>query len=672
MSANIDLDGRLAARGLLDAARAAGWKLHTRHYVSGWAYPVYNVRGDAYQVNGQPALRWKNAGGESPKYLWVPARPDGVRYYLLPDTVAAIRAANGTVYLAAGEPDVLAYRAAGFVNTLCWFDGEASIPATFAADMKLLGVRRVTYAPDRDREGMRAACKVQAALDGTGIELDLCALPGHVGTKHDINWLWTACAHEVEAFRQRFATLPALDDTDLALYGAADDAPAGVSETAASRAGDLYREWIGYIVESLGQPDRRDGRHPRWHCPLVEHQDDDPSFRVSSDQNPNFPWPVCSCGIQDRDDAWGVVAAALGVDSWREFKARKRAVEEWVPEHLPPPRVDEAPPADEQAAPPPAVEEPVFVDSLLATTNLIAELNGDLLPDVEPIRFPFNRLHQFDGMAYILMPRKLVYVLGVSGGGKTSFAEQCEAQLRQEGHDSIWWGPEWSPEEMAMRALQRAGGLTMRRVMQNRLWMIDDARGVELGKRHGLPAPGAALKNSRAVLRSMLTWPGRAHYISRSDLPPRVLFDEIRNQVHGLRALGRKVSTLWIDYLQLWNNYGRPDDAMSQERAAGGVKALCEELGLVGFVLLQPRKGDSEHARDGEVLHHAAAQGLSDQKANLYIALTPIFDEDGNKLDEAEMAVIKNSMGETGKLRCPVQWPRMLWVDCEPMKLEEI
>ncbi len=649
----------LRQRGLLDAALAAGWVVDG----NGWSYPVFNARGQPYMVDGTPVRRWKSADGSSPKYLWKPRKPAGVRYYLQPDTVAAIDDAS-VLFLASGEPDVLAFRAAGTTNTLCWFDGEGSVPPTLVADLQRLNVAAVKYYPDRDRTGLETAAKLLAVFAGSGISFSAYELPASMGSKYDINDLWCDCDCDAERFAIRLMQLPQVSTTDLYLYGSsANDAPAPLGSGGITRidAKALHREWIGKIIDALGQPVKREGNVDRWHCPTGRHVNGDrnPSLRIATDKNPDFPWPVCSCELHEEADAWSILGAALGVDRWQEFKARKRAEGYEVADDIAPPMVARVSGGeDEHGA--------NFVTSSSAIKNVRLLLRGEIEIDIPPMIFPFNRLHQFDGSAWISMPRKLTYVLGVSGGGKTFFSEQLDANMRKDGYDSLYWGPEWSPEEMVYRSIQRAGGSSQQRVLLHHLWTADKQAGVPDHLNRGEQIGAAAIERDESILNSIERWPGMTHYIDESDLPPTALVVEIRKHVKNLRSEGRKVQSLFIDYLQLWNNSGGNEEgALGPERAVNQIKLLIQSLGLFGFIVLQPRKGDSEQAREGEVLHHASAQGLSDQRCNLMLGLTPIFDEDGCKLNEAKIAVLKNSMGNTGSIRVPVDWPKLLWHDVQ-------
>jgi archaellum biogenesis ATPase FlaH len=199
----------LSDRGILRAAEQAGW----RPDGDGWLYPLYDQHGKPFRLpNGAPVRRWKNFNSQaSPKYLWKPGNLGEQRpkYYLLPGVRQAISNASGLVYLGSGEPDVLAFRAAGIENVLCWF-GEENVPATLASDLAALGVREAVYYPDLDQTGRSSAQKVAQALAGSGIGFEAYILPQELGDKGDINRLWQHCKFDASEVRTTLAGLPAL------------------------------------------------------------------------------------------------------------------------------------------------------------------------------------------------------------------------------------------------------------------------------------------------------------------------------------------------------------------------------------------------------------------------------------------------------------------------------
>jgi len=196
MTTTVETYDVLGQRGIKQAAVDFGnWKNETVNGAPGWSYPVFDRNG------GVVARRWKAAGSDhDPKYLWRGSK-NGQNYYILPLTIEAIKASDGVAYIASGEPDVLAYRAAGIANVLCWF-GEGQTPKTLADDLISFGVTRAVHYPDMDDTGRRAAASIAALLQGK-IEYQAYLLPASLGEKGDINKLWIDARFDRDDFRRQ-------------------------------------------------------------------------------------------------------------------------------------------------------------------------------------------------------------------------------------------------------------------------------------------------------------------------------------------------------------------------------------------------------------------------------------------------------------------------------------
>ncbi len=183
----------LHKRGIANSAQQALWQ----PYGAGWRYPLIDEHGQPTTI-----YRWKAYDSNAkPKYRWLPNKPAGYDYYF-PAAVAiqeAVTRADGRLYIANGEPSLLAFRAAGVDNVVCWF-GEGSIPKTFAQDCQRWGVRHVIYYPDRDNTGEQSAQKLARRLLNTPIAYSAYELPPIVGEKGDINDLWQQTKFERELF----------------------------------------------------------------------------------------------------------------------------------------------------------------------------------------------------------------------------------------------------------------------------------------------------------------------------------------------------------------------------------------------------------------------------------------------------------------------------------------
>ncbi len=642
----------LLSRGLMQAASDANWQPHEYRGQHGWRYPIYNSKGEQFTLNAERVYRWKNADSNgSPKYAWLPGKPDKARYYLLPGTLDAIKAEYGACFLASGEPDVLAYRAAGRCNVICWFDGEASIPPTLADDLTIMGVTRLTYAPDRDNTGMKSAALVFNALKDTDIGLRVVRLPADMGSKFDINRLWQQVNFNKDKFDLALIDAPDIDPVDLYLYNQTDQPAApSLPPALSTELPQAFKDVILADVESLEGFKRwnGDGWSNNVKCPF--HEDAHASAGYNRDSH-SFKCFVC------------------GDMSAKDYGERRGIhLRDYFPKDTPLPNSTK--PAlstnGKQETAPVVSDVPLYRDSYDVTLELIAELEGKQMPDSEPMLFPFSILHRFEGFAEIMWPGKLVYISGISGGGKTSYGEFMYETMNRNGDDCVWFGPEWDASQMKMRALQRDGGLNMSTIGKLRLYRLDEKAGVPEAERRGNWIADGAIQESIHKLRNMLAWPGRTYYLTADQRLASMsnILDAIEAVVTTKRAAGRRVRTLYFDYLQRAPKGGGIRGWDWQEMVVSQIKSLCERLELIGIVFIQPTKGESKKTRDGESLTEASGQGISDQQCNLYLTISPAF-ENGAKLNYARVKVVKNSLGRTDELFQVWNANRLLWFDKE-------
>jgi hypothetical protein len=653
---SIDIDGTLAQRGILDVATKAGWQAcngpKPGGSARGWSYPVYDFDSQPYD---RP--RWKAANGSDPRYYWPKGQPKRSKYYFLPGLRTAIQSDGGTVYIAAGEPDVLTYHAAGIENTFCWLAAEISIPDTLISDLRKLEVKTVIYAPDRDDAGMRAAAKLYKMLEGAGFTYHLAELPAPMGSKFDVNDLWQQVNFDKSKF---FVSLwqKHVDTTDLALYA---DAPRKVNVSAEKD--KWYLDWLAEIEKALPAPDARVGRLDYWRCPISgrHHKGDaNPSFRISRDQKPDLPWPVCSCDIQNAPDPWSLLADALGAPSWGDYQQARawsdlgiRAGADGKPELRPG-----------------SEHKPPIVSINEAYSELLDIIDGGA-PDSVPIRFPYEVLHRFEGYAQWMWTGKAVAVGGISGGGKTLLLRVLFIAMLNAGYDMIWWGPEFSPQEYAIQDLIRAGGLTFSQI--NTLYVVralQHKHGIsqtEAVKRSGLSMPGAAaLEESKRKINEMRARRGELFIINDLKRDVKDVMTMASAWADARRKEGREVGGIGWDYLQLTNMAGKRDWSWGN-RAANIIKTACapSEGNMVAFIGTQTRKDDAAKVREGEkLLKVGDAQGLDESIFNLYLTLTPAY-LNGNKQDWAIISVEKNSIGGLGRVAVPANWSRLIIADKE-------
>lgn len=371
-------------------------------------YPVYQWQ------NPTIGTRYKFTDGIKPKVKSQSGMTQDLwPYYGYGDLTTAINSAAGLLYHVSGEPDVWtlhSVRTCGekAINAIC-FLGEGNIPAPYVANMQQLGAKQIYTWPDLDERGMKTAHKISQLLKDSGITFVARRLPGEMGSKRDLNQVWQDVGFDRDEFwNVLMADSAALTEADLYLY-AETSAPRPKQESLFNRPEitDLYRQWIDTIRQALGPYALREGNVERWHCPLPSHADENPSFTVK--EGDTIPMPICTCGIQEREatDAWNEVARALHVDTWDEFKARHLASKPVSP--------------SSNGAKPPTIDstlDTLYVDRHLAYKELYEHLALESVPNIEFVDFPLKVLHGYDGFARLMWPGKLIYMVGISGGGK--------------------------------------------------------------------------------------------------------------------------------------------------------------------------------------------------------------------------------------------------------------
>jgi hypothetical protein len=614
-------------RGIADAARKAGAVAYDRYGCLGLLYPVQSK-----QVPGQKRFKGTKVAKDGPKYAWWPdAAPERPHYYFVNGIKAAIEANNGQLYLAGGEADVWAYSAAGANNVLCLF-GESSVPDTFVSDLKALGVVKVVYPYDNDKAGYAAAKKVQDTLDGTGIELVLLKYPGEFGSGYDTNALWIECGFDADKFWNRYRSLEVVN--------AERDNPEIVWDLE-------YENWCKDVeraaVSAWGIDEQR---HKEWSRRNF-------SSPTRSDSDPSARWNYETHGFKDfgTGEFYNThqVAELLGADTWEVFKARL------LEDHRSAPLLYQgARPTSSKAK---SVKRASLTDKAReeqdeirvvtsdeAMSTVLDWLDGKVTPD-EPILSPYPAMHSLQGMAKLWERRKLIYVIGAAGMGKTAFMETGADNLRKHGLSVIYWGPEWSPQEVQMKAIARYGGPSFDVQRSAHAWERQRVKGIPEDKRYGRPLTADEHEKAYRIGCQILSWPGKAWYIDKARVSLESVGYKIIEIASQARGLGHDPAVFFCDYLQKAKLPGSAGKWDELEMKANVISYSCIEADLAGVIASQVGKNDSRQLRKNTQLDGNSAQGLSDQLCNLYITLNPVFDRDGNRLEKGVIRVEKNSSG---------------------------
>lgn len=622
----------LANRGILDAALEVGWQPDG----SGWKYPVATA-------DGQVIHRWKafNGNSGSQKYLWPDGKPDGVKYYLLPGATDAINA-TGEVYRASGEPDVLAYWSAGIHNVLCWF-GEGNVPATVQDDLTSMGALTVKDYPDLDKTGQDSALKVVRMLPG--FDVQVYKLPDELGDAGDINKLWITSKFDRDTFRYILDNLPRIEVQNLQSALPDVDHPDSLEDFPTAFYEAIERALNVTAYES-------DGWSKSIKCPLRQHEHDQDRPAGGWHKTKHiFYCHKCAASSNTGHVLAKDVANALGID-FREYIPKRQQPLRLQPKKLTPDPVE------------PRVEK---LDGIYSWDQATEHVVDELLGEVEstfydPIPMPFNSFSQFQGLAKMLLPRKMAAIVADSGDGKTSFIETLVDSWRKLGFSGILFGPEWSKEECVYRAIQRQGGPTYMQVIDHRAYYAAYKRGTPENRRPGRPLTDAETDRGITLAQEIECWPGKIWFVEKMSISVDQLIERMSDIVVGCAQQGERISFFVVDYAQL---LGTASERISE--ALSKIKSFCVDNDMVGVVASQvPKETGKDMASGNARLTHHAMQSARSDVFNLVLTINRELNEDARRSPYAAIRIAKNSLGTTGETTLFQDERLLLWSDTKP------
>lgn len=636
-----DWKQRLADRGILETALECGWTLCEIYGTEGWSFPLRQFNGAYFMAGDKKAMRWKACDRVTAPnaYLWLTGdkkKPANCSYYWWgAGTQEAIENDWNTLYITAGEPDMLSMLAAGHRNVTSFF-GEKIIPDTLAADLQRIKVFKVIYLTDMDNAGVEAAQTILKQLDGV-MACDVKRLPREFNGKviKDINDLWVATGFNKELFDAQ------IDSAPLWKFG---------EPLKAYYDFDAFKQAVDDAMIQRTGIKKRKGHNWSENVPCIFHGDDKhPSAGYNFDTHTFYCF---TCG-----QSWNAetLANELGVDKeqFNENAGKLRFYDGEVKADKP---AEKAVPLAE-----------MFVSSDTSLLRYRERLDGLHISDITAAPFPFTILHHLTGFCEILKPRKMVGIIGLSGGGKTSFIESMIDILRQAGDfHTLWWGKEWTWEEMADRAVQRQGGLTMMQMANYEMHLAAlKTKGVSNLDKGKLAKIEGLIERSKEITHEIEAWKGKAFYIDKStDLETTLQQSQVF--LDQKKAEGIRIRVAAWDYVSLFFVKGARTDLETITRGLQMVKDFGEANELFTFVASQPRKGDATQVKDGEKMLTAEdALYANDHKFNLMLTLNPQYIE-GVMQDWGIINVVKNSGGRCDKVSVQMDLKRLRWLDQKP------
>lgn len=275
--------------------------------------------------------------------------------------------------------------------------------------------------------------------------------------------------------------------------------------------------------------------------------------------------------------------------------------------------------------------------------------------DNPPVPFPLQALHTLGGMARVIKPGKLVGIVGISGGGKTSLLESMVDSWLTLRVPALVWSPEWDGDEFIERAVQRYGGAKVDDLYLHEIFVWEKQQGVQNGA--GKELPKTTIDQSDKAIRILRGWEDEVGYLDCPFLTIGYLQAQIETT---LKNLSFKPRVLILDYVQLLLAMEQNAD-LTMYNLLMRIKAVCKAYNLVGVIATQVTKDSTKKQADGTILDGLAARYVNDDAFNLFITVNPERDEQGNFYPSAILNVAKNSMGTKGKRRVAVNWEKLLF-----------
>ena len=242
---------------------------------------------------------------------------------------------------------------------------------------------------------------------------------------------------------------------------------------------------------------------------------------------------------------------------------------------------------------------------------------------------------------------QLIIVAGRPGMGKTAIALGVAEAVADAGQTSMFFSQEMVGDELCSRALSRASGLPLEKILDGKKFDRDDSS----------PDWPALTRGVQRVSELNLVVDDR----------PAMTLNEIRSRA---RAVKRKhgLGLIVVDYLGLMaasegNNRNEQVGANSR-----GLKALAKQLEIPIVLLAQLSRKCEERSDKRPLPSDLRDSGEIEQDADviLFLYRDEVYNPDSSDKGMAEINVAKQRNGPTGIVRATYLGERTLFADMAP------
>jgi replicative DNA helicase len=237
-------------------------------------------------------------------------------------------------------------------------------------------------------------------------------------------------------------------------------------------------------------------------------------------------------------------------------------------------------------------------------------------------------------------------ILGRTGGGKSSLSRQIALQASKEGHNTLFFSTEMDAWKAWAAFVSAQSGLSVRHVLNP-----DDAKEQVWNQ----------VLHAARTIAAMPLWVDDTQTMTTDAVLTSIKrFDaHVRKQQRDNGQDEKGLGLLVVDYFQIispddWEEKNRSTRAQQLQRLMRALQAWARETGACVVVVAQvkgevaqqrraPRLGDTAECRSAENWCHV-----------ILTVHRPWLDDEERDKREADIHVVKNRHGETG--RVPVMW----------------